>query len=216
MTRTLLTTFAALALASPALAGGPFIIDVNARNSIGLNRFLDGPGTWEFRVIGPAEGGQYTAYNAWGGNVVGCPGPLPCGCATGWSTGFLIDFDGTFSTPLFFNGSEVCDSPANALANAKTLRMVVTGATPIFIKHTDNAPSDNVGGVSVLVTRITDCLADVNNDGVASPADFTAWLQCFGDPTSAGYCASADVNGSGTVDPADFTAWLAAFNAGCP
>ena len=60
-----------------------------------------------------------------------------------------------------------------------------------------------------------DCPADVNNDGVASPADFTAWLACFNDPMSAPYCDRADVNASGSVDPADFTAWLAAFSAGC-
>ena len=60
------------------------------------------------------------------------------------------------------------------------------------------------------------CPADVNNDGMASPADFTAWLSCFNDPGSAPFCDRADVNGSGTIDPADFTAWLAAFNDGCP
>ena len=59
------------------------------------------------------------------------------------------------------------------------------------------------------------CPADVNKDGTASPADFTAWLSCFNDPGSAPFCGNADVNGSGTIDPADFTAWLAAFNAGC-
>jgi len=59
------------------------------------------------------------------------------------------------------------------------------------------------------------CPADVNGDGAATPADFTAWLGCFNDPKSAPFCDRADVNGSGTTDPADFTAWLAAFNAGC-
>ena len=60
-----------------------------------------------------------------------------------------------------------------------------------------------------------DCPADVNGDGLASPADFTAWLSCFNDPGSAPFCDRADVNGSGAIDPADFTAWLGAFNAGC-
>ena len=64
-------------------------------------------------------------------------------------------------------------------------------------------------------TVVEDCPADVNGDGTASPADFTAWLGCFSDPGSAPFCDRADVNGSGAVDPADFTAWLAAFNAGC-
>jgi len=60
------------------------------------------------------------------------------------------------------------------------------------------------------------CPADVNGDGVADPADFTAWLACFNDPLIAPYCDNADVNNDGTIDPADFTAWLASFNAGCP
>ena len=57
--------------------------------------------------------------------------------------------------------------------------------------------------------------ADVNGDGVLDPADFTAWLGCFGNPASQPFCdPNADVNQSGAVDPADFTAWLSAFNAG--
>ena len=77
-----------------------------------------------------------------------------------------------------------------------------------------------IGGV--MASRVarfscsTPCPADVNDDGTASPADFTAWLGCFSNPTSAPFCDRADVNMSGAVDPADFTAWLAAFSAGCP
>ena len=67
----------------------------------------------------------------------------------------------------------------------------------------------------VMVPSAGDCPADVNGDGNADPADFTAWLGCFNNPASAPYCDRADVNGSGTIDPSDFTAWLAAFNAGC-
>ena len=76
-----------------------------------------------------------------------------------------------------------------------------------------------MGGGGFRYTRAVvpsaDCPADVNNDGVASPADFTAWLACFNDPMSAPFCDRADVNGSGATDPADFTAWLAAFSKGC-
>ena len=213
-----LITAAAVALsAAPALAGGTsFIVDVSARNTIGLNRFLVSAGTWEFRVIGPSQGGQYEAYNASGGDVFGCAF-TGCSCDAGWETSFFVDFLGTFDgSPLFTNGGPVCNTPLSALNSASNLRIVVTGPTPIFIKHTDDSPSNNQGGVSILVTRITDCLADVNNDGVSSPADFTAWLSCFNDPGSAVFCPSADVNGDGNLDPADFTAWLAAFQAGCP
>ena len=70
-------------------------------------------------------------------------------------------------------------------------------------------------GMFIAYADPADCPADVNDDGSASPADFTAWLGCFNDPGSAPFCDRADVNASGTIDPADFTAWLAAFNAGC-
>ena len=59
------------------------------------------------------------------------------------------------------------------------------------------------------------CSADVNGDGLVTPADFTAWLAFFGDPGLPG-SERADVNGDGLISPADFTAWLAAFSAPCP
>ena len=77
--------------------------------------------------------------------------------------------------------------------------------------------ADGTWDASTLVNlRDADCPADVNNDGSASPADFTAWLACFNDPMSAPFCDRADVNIDGAVSPADFTAWLAAFQKGCP
>ena len=69
---------------------------------------------------------------------------------------------------------------------------------------------------TVILAPPDPCPADVNKDGVASPADFTAWLSCFMNPASAPFCANADLDSSGSIDPADFTAWLAAFNTGCP
>jgi len=79
-------------------------------------------------------------------------------------------------------------------------------------------PGDLSPSSAVVVVRPRDllCPADINGDNTASPADFTAWLQCFNNPASAPYCSRADVNLDGTITPADFTAWLAAFNDGCP
>jgi len=71
------------------------------------------------------------------------------------------------------------------------------------------------GGGDYRITIDRDCAADINDDGVATPADFTAWLQCFNFLGAAPYCYRADVNLDGAFDPADFTAWLAAFNDGC-
>ncbi|MEO1583902.1 MAG: GC-type dockerin domain-anchored protein [Planctomycetota bacterium] len=58
--------------------------------------------------------------------------------------------------------------------------------------------------------QIVICPADVNGDGLLSPADFTAWILAFNDRSPA-----CDQNGDGACTPADFTAWVIGFNAGC-
>ncbi|MEO1584558.1 MAG: GC-type dockerin domain-anchored protein [Planctomycetota bacterium] len=55
------------------------------------------------------------------------------------------------------------------------------------------------------------CLADVNGDGLVSPADFTAWVSSYNAGGSL-----ADQNRDGRVSPQDFTAWVVNYNAGCP
>ncbi|MEO1585587.1 MAG: GC-type dockerin domain-anchored protein [Planctomycetota bacterium] len=54
------------------------------------------------------------------------------------------------------------------------------------------------------------CLADVNGDGVVSPADFSAWILAFNTESS-----ECDQNTDGLCSPADFSAWVLNFNAGC-
>ncbi|GAB5496414.1 MAG: hypothetical protein Phyf2KO_14940 [Phycisphaerales bacterium] len=55
-----------------------------------------------------------------------------------------------------------------------------------------------------------DCLADVNGDGMATPADFTAWINAFNSNLPA-----CDQNNDGACTPTDFTAWVNNFNNGC-
>jgi thermitase len=55
------------------------------------------------------------------------------------------------------------------------------------------------------------CLADVNGDGFATPADFNAWIIAFNN----GDLPGCDQNGDGLCNPADFNAWVINFNAGC-
>ena len=52
------------------------------------------------------------------------------------------------------------------------------------------------------------CLADVNGDGVANPADFNAWVAAF-----ASQAPGCDQNGDGLCNPADFNAWIVNFQA---
>ncbi|MEO1535988.1 MAG: GC-type dockerin domain-anchored protein [Planctomycetota bacterium] len=54
------------------------------------------------------------------------------------------------------------------------------------------------------------CLADTNNDGEVTPADFNAWIAAFN--ADAPEC---DQNGDGLCAPDDFNAWVLNFNAGC-
>ena len=55
------------------------------------------------------------------------------------------------------------------------------------------------------------CPADVNKDGIASPTDFTAWINAFNNNLP-----ECDQNADGSCTATDFTAWIANFNAGCP
>ncbi|GAB5494923.1 MAG: hypothetical protein Phyf2KO_00030 [Phycisphaerales bacterium] len=55
-----------------------------------------------------------------------------------------------------------------------------------------------------------DCLPDVNNDGMLTPTDFTAWINAFNDNLP-----ECDQNGDNACTPTDFTAWIANYNLGC-
>ncbi|MEM8757585.1 MAG: trypsin-like serine protease [Planctomycetota bacterium] len=55
-----------------------------------------------------------------------------------------------------------------------------------------------------------DCVADINNDGVADGGDFFAWVNAFGEQAP-----ECDVNGDTSCDGGDFFAWVNAFGEGC-
>ncbi|MCA9274143.1 MAG: hypothetical protein KDA31_13990 [Phycisphaerales bacterium] len=82
----------------------------------------------------------------------------------------------------------------------------------IVVGAYDNAARDGGGAAYVYVvpTNPATCIADTNNDGVLSPADFSAWVAAFN--SQAPEC---DQNGDGSCTPADFSAWVANYNAGC-
>ncbi len=54
------------------------------------------------------------------------------------------------------------------------------------------------------------CIADVNGDGIVSPADFTAWINAFNNQLP-----ECDQNGDGSCTPTDFTAWINNYNNKC-
>ncbi len=67
--------------------------------------------------------------------------------------------------------------------------------------------------VTVLLNACEDsepCLADTNEDGMVSPADFSAWVAQFN--SNGPLC---DQNDDGMCTAADFSAWVGNYNAGC-
>lgn len=82
-------------------------------------------------------------------------------------------------------------------------------------------PADGVGGLNADAVTAADVAAaeavipagrlcaDANEDGMVTPADFTAWIGHFNTSDVRG-----DVNQDGAVTPADFSAWIAAYNLG--
>ncbi|MEL7238243.1 MAG: GC-type dockerin domain-anchored protein [Planctomycetota bacterium] len=56
----------------------------------------------------------------------------------------------------------------------------------------------------------TTCTADTNGDGLATPADFNAWVLAFNSQSPA-----CDQNGDAACDPSDFNAWVLNYNSGC-
>jgi hypothetical protein len=60
------------------------------------------------------------------------------------------------------------------------------------------------------VSDVPPCAADVNGDGAATGADFSAWVAAFNARSPL-----ADQNGDGAVTASDFSAWVANFNVGC-
>ncbi len=70
--------------------------------------------------------------------------------------------------------------------------------------------TDGTEAIILATLSGTPCLADVNGDGSATPADLNAWIIAFNNNAP-----GCDQNGDGLCNPADFNAWIINFNAGC-
>ena len=102
------------------------------------------------------------------------------------ATVFFTDFSGSFAVYLFGTQLGVADS---------------------FL---EDLPQ-NIDALEIEARLCDPCvLADVNQDGMVTPADFNAWVIAFNsnDPR-------ADQNCDGAVTPADFNAWVINYNL-CP
>ena len=172
--------------------------------------------------------------NAWNEELLGILPNTPIGPLGGWSYATAISGDGSvilgtnrfidngpFSTQTGFiwtqatgmvdvldllddNGIELPDG-----FQIDGLTAVTPDGSKIvgFGSYPANFPDYH----SFIIHLTTECLADTNNDGMLSPADFSAWVAAFNAATPA-----CDQNSDGSCTPADFSAWVANYNAGCP
>ncbi|MEL6797445.1 MAG: GC-type dockerin domain-anchored protein [Planctomycetota bacterium] len=81
----------------------------------------------------------------------------------------------------------------------------------LYVRDAGIVVSGLIFDITITVTPGVDCVADVNRDGMLTPADFNAWVLAFNNQSPA-----CDQNGDGQCTPADFNAWVLNFNAGCP
>lgn len=71
----------------------------------------------------------------------------------------------------------------------------------------------DVSANTLLEVTEPDCLgylADVNEDGLITPADFSAWINAFNNQLP-----TCDQNLDGLCSPGDFSAWIVNYNLGC-
>ncbi|MEO1585227.1 MAG: GC-type dockerin domain-anchored protein, partial [Planctomycetota bacterium] len=128
--------------------------------------------------------------------------PTSVDCAIIAGIQYIADFDGVDSIAL--GGATSIPRLRHGLSDNGTIAVLASLDTD------GDGSSDHE---SILVSqRIVSgpCLADVNGDGVVTPADFTAWIQAFN-----AMSAACDQNGDGLCTPQDFTSFILNYNAGC-
>lgn len=171
MTAFLFAWLLGVAAADDIAVGDSTIVDLNARSSNNGQTLTLGPGNYQWLPIV----GTYQAWHAWGRNS-GC-GSLTCS-RQGWQTRFsaITTLDGTLpggvSRPLYA-------SSALAIANTLPQGGCISAEQDVTFFIADNPHSDNLGGLSIQVTRFnetcievcdTDEPLDVDGDGI--PDDF--------------------------------------------
>ncbi len=127
--------------------------------------------------------------------------------------------DGTYQRTTF-SGSvilaatlqPVADFTADPAPTTDLITWTPTEAEIGVYYYTCTVPNHTgmTGRIEVIAAPSEPCPADVNGDGVATPADFNAWVAAFN--AQAPQC---DQNGDGLCAPADFNAWIVNYNAGC-
>lgn len=115
-----------------------------------LNNTYDNPitqnfeaGIYEVTVIGIVDGGEYNAWNAWGGNTSG---------NRGWLNAYRISSD-QFDDIAMGDGIRYED-PLGALDNAVNVTFSLASAGSVNFFINDSYYSDNIGGISLDVSPV--------------------------------------------------------------
>ena len=133
-------------------------------------------------------------------------------------TSYELDIFASTNTIISTGDTKLLDSSSSAGAGgsttsprAVTLPFLAPGTYFIgtIVREDIACPQADSGFDPVPIT-VLECLADTNQDGMVSPADFNGWIIQF---NSQG--PRCDQNGDGLCTPADFNAFIINYNAGC-
>ena len=166
-------------------------------------------GTYIATAIGPAEGGSFLSWNAWGGSVSGCQ-PDGFGCVQGWWTLFFV-YQTANVRAVSLGGAMLASTEAQGLENRHRwmFRLCDDGDVRFGVPDGTGSCADNIGGVSIRIDRA--CAADLDADGVLSVFDFLEFQNRFD-----GGDLLVDLDCDGELTLFDFLAFQNAFDAGCP
>lgn len=128
-----------------------------------------------------------------------------------WHThyAFRLELGGVPATGVSSNGVYLLQVELRANSGA------YEGSDPFWLVITEEAPLAEFEAAFAFADAAfgcpgVTCRADVNGDGLVTPADFGAWIGAFNAMSPA-----CDQNGDGLCTPADFGAWITNFNNGC-
>ncbi|GAB5496507.1 MAG: hypothetical protein Phyf2KO_15870 [Phycisphaerales bacterium] len=124
---------------------------------------------------------------------------------TGNSTAFDTDFAPTAG--ISAGGSEEFGIDFN---NPGVGSFSATAFLDVSDEDLPGAAGQQILIINMIAQVVSDCVADVNGDGMLTPTDFTAWINAYN-----GNLPGCDQNNDGMCSPTDFTAWVNNFNTGC-
>jgi hypothetical protein len=134
-----------------SVPAGAVIIDLDAHARTDLEHvWVPLPaGTYDVTPIGPSQGGGFTAWNAYGVPAYGCDAN-GAHCEVGWQTRYSFVSE-RIPNAAYWDSLQY-ETPALALAHGVSTTFTLPTANLVGFYIDDSNYSDNVGGVSLLVS----------------------------------------------------------------